>query len=109
MHHLMVCAACHGAEKAAALIARLAQALPEFTIGLVECMSGCTRPGALAFRADGKASYLFGDIDPDAGIGDIVAFAGAYHSAPDGWITDARRFGTLRHGAIARIPVAPER
>lgn len=109
MHHLMVCAACHGAEKAAALVERLAQALPEFSIGGVDCMSGCTRPGALAFRADGKASYLFGDIDPDGEIDDIVAFARAYHSMPDGWITDALRFGTLRHGAIARIPVAPER
>lgn len=108
MHHLMICASCHGAEQAAALIGRLAQALPDFSVGAAQCMSGCSRPGTLAFRADGKASYLFGDIDPAAAIDDIVVFARAYHAAPDGWITDALRFGTLRHGAIARIPVAPD-
>ncbi len=109
MHHLLVCASCHGADRAQVLIDRLAAALPQFEVGAVECMSGCQRPGTMAFRAEGKASYLFGDIDPDAAIDDILAFAKAFVDAPDGWITDARRFGALRTGAIARIPVALER
>ena len=108
MHQLLVCISCHGGEPARTLIGRLAAALPGFSIGGIACMSGCTRPCALAFRADGKASYLFGDIDPAAPIDDIVAFARAYQAQPDGWITDARSLGRLRIGAIARIPVRPE-
>lgn len=109
MHQLLVCASCHGTERAQFLVNQLAMALPDFDIGTVACMSGCTRPGTIAFCASGKASYLFGDIDPDAAVTDIVVFAHAYQAAPKGWITDAREFGALRTGAIARIPVAPER
>lgn len=104
---LIVCTSCHP-DKAQALIARLAQALPHYTIGGTTCMSGCTRPGTIAFRDDNKASYLFGDIDPDGSITDIITFAQLYASTPDGWIDDARSLGALRTKAIARIPVAPD-
>ena len=105
---LIVCTSCHPG-KAEALIARLARALPQFRVGGTTCMSGCTRPGTIAFRAENKASYLFGDIDPDGPITDIVTFARLYAEAPGGWIDDARSLGTLRTRAIARIPVAPDR
>lgn len=106
MPDLIVCTSCHP-DKAQALIARLAQALPHFTVGGTTCMSGCTRPGTIAFRGENKASYLFGDVDPDGPIADILIFARLYAMTPDGWIDDARSLGTLRTAAIARIPVAP--
>ena len=105
---LIVCTSCHPG-KADGLIARLARALPQFRVGGTTCMSGCTRPGTIAFRGPGKASYLFGDIDPDGSITDIVTFARLYAEAQGGWIDDARSLGTLRTAAIARIPVAPDR
>ena len=74
----------------------------------IDCMSGCTRPCTLAIRADGKASYLFGDIEPKRDIGDILATARAFHATADGWITDGHLCGRLRHCAIARIPVPPK-
>ena len=105
---LIVCTSCQPGT-AATLIARLALALPQFRVGGTTCMSGCTRTGTIAFRGPGKASYLFGDIDPDGSITDIVTFARLYAETPGGWIDDARSLGTLRTAAIARIPVAPDR
>lgn len=77
--------------------------LPSLTVIPVECMSGCTRPQTVAFRAPGKVAYLFGDIsteDSDA----LSNFATLYATSPDGTFPDARVLGGLRTKAIARIP-----
>ena len=72
-------------------------------IASTDCLSGCTRPSALAFRAPGKMAYLFGDLIADDLPG-LMAFAALYAASPDGRLADARPLGTLRHKAIARIP-----
>ncbi len=72
-------------------------------IALADCLSGCTRPSALAFRAPGKTAYLFGDLTP-ADLPDLITFARLYAAAPDGTFPDARPLGPLRTKAIARIP-----
>jgi len=74
-----------------------------YEVKLTDCMSGCTTPSTIAFRAAGKTAYLFGQITPDDLI-DLMAFAQAYQSSPDGTFADARVFGDLRHKALARIP-----
>jgi predicted metal-binding protein len=78
-------------------------ALPEYTVQMTECMSGCAKPSTIAFRASGKTAYLFGQITVDD-LPDLIAFATAYLSSPDGTFADARIFGALRHKALARIP-----
>ena len=74
-----------------------------FEVTVTECLSGCTRPATLAFRAPGKTAYLFGDLT-EADLPDLLTFARAYRASPDGNFADARPFGTLRHKAMARIP-----
>ncbi len=74
-----------------------------FAVQKTECMSGCTRPSTLAFRAEGKVAYLFGDLT-EADLGDLITFADAYKASTDGTFVDARLFGALRTKAIARIP-----
>jgi predicted metal-binding protein len=69
----------------------------------VECMSGCTRPSTIAFRAPGKTAYLFGDLTA-TDLPDLVTFAGLFAASPDGNLGDARQIGALRTKAIARIP-----
>ena len=69
----------------------------------VECMSGCARESAVAFRSPGKVAYLFGDL-AEADLADLLAFAGHYNASPDGAFVDARVLGPLRTKAIARIP-----
>lgn len=72
-------------------------------IAEVDCMSGCARPSAIAFRASQKTAYLFGEISSDD-LPDIVRFVELYTASPDGNFSDARPLGALRLKAIARIP-----
>ena len=72
-------------------------------VAQVDCMSGCTRPSTIAFRAAGKTAYLFGDITADD-LPDLITFAAAFAASVDGNFADARLLGELRTKAIARIP-----
>lgn len=74
-----------------------------FQIKVTECMSGCGRPSTVAFRAEGKTTYLFGDLT-EADLDEIRMFAAAYLASADGTFDDARIFGTLRTKAVGRIP-----
>lgn len=69
----------------------------------VDCMSGCTRGQTVAFRAEGKVAYLFGDLTA-ADLPDLQNFVDHYAVSLDGTFADARVLGDLRHKAIARIP-----
>lgn len=86
-----------------ALSSALAQAGLQATVSGVDCLSGCTRPSALAFRAPGKVAYLFGDLTA-ADLPDLLVFARAYQDSRDGTFADARFLGGLRTKALARIP-----
>lgn len=94
----------------ARLIVRLQQALLnrqsplDFAVSEINCMAGCDRPCALAYQADGKATYLFGDIDPDGSIDALVEFADQYAGLDDGWCRATERPRALLHKTIARIP-----
>ena len=100
-----VCASCPAGQTGFAdlLHRELSAAGIDCVIRTVDCMSSCTRPSTLAFRAEGKTAYLFGDTGPDD-LADIVAFAGLYYISPTGDLEDARLIGQLRFKAIARIP-----
>ncbi|MCF6445180.1 DUF1636 domain-containing protein [Nereida sp. MMG025] len=79
-------------------------AVQSFEVSAVACMAGCDRPCAVAYHATGKASYLFGDLDPETDIPDMVRFAGDYAAMDDGWCASVDRPGKLRTSTIARIP-----
>lgn len=98
-----ICASCPaGREGLAGLVRNRLQPLG-VTVRETDCMSGCTRPATLAFRAPGKTAYLFGDITEDDLPG-IETFARHYLASADGTFPDARVLGGLRLKAIARIP-----
>ena len=103
--NITLCVSC--AKGAAGLADRLASALAAngtpASIAMTDCMSGCTRPSTVAFRAPGKTAYLFGDITA-ADLPDLVTFATLYAASTDGNFADARPLGALREKAIARIP-----
>ena len=104
-HKISVCRTCRAGQDELAQV--LAKALDgtglAYAVSETECMSGCTRPSTVAFRAAGKTAYLFGDIT-EADLPDLVSFARLYLAAPDGNLADARSLGDLRLKAIARIP-----
>ena len=96
-----LCATC--ALGQAGFAAPLDAALPGATLTTVACMSGCTRPSTIAFRAPGKTAYLFGEITA-ADLPLLQRFHDLYAQSPDGNFDDARVLGDLRLKAIARIP-----
>ena len=106
-HRIVVCSTCDGADGksfAARLRAALAERSMDFAVQDHDCMSNCARPLSVAFSAKGKATYLFGDIDPAIDLSDTLAFAALYAGSHDGWIEDACPAGRLRHCLIGRVP-----
>ena len=104
-HRAIICRSCPAGRDglAEALATAFDGAGLGFDIAETDCMSGCSRPSTLAFRAPGKTAYLFGDISADD-LPDLITFARLYLETPDGNLEDARLLGDLRLKAIARIP-----
>ena len=99
---LYVCTLCNLGREGFADTLR--EAMPvDVEVLKIACMSGCTRDQTIAFRADGKTAYLFGDITADD-LPDLQTFARLYAASADGNFADARVLGSLRTKAIARIP-----
>ena len=77
---------------------------PGTTVETTDCMNVCGRPVTVAFRAEGKAAYIFAGVDPEKQGEDLAAFARLYAQAEGGIIEDARPCGDLRFCLIGRIP-----
>ncbi|MCJ8311162.1 MAG: DUF1636 domain-containing protein [Rhizobiaceae bacterium] len=117
-HRITICTSCRhkGKEcrpgyelinKLRQAIADAGAAIPEdFQISGVACMAGCDRPCTVAYHGSKKATYLFGDIDPETDIEDLVNFAQQYAYLHDGWCSSVDRPGKLRKSTLARIPAA---
>ncbi len=104
-HRVIICRTCRAGQGglAVALTTALDRAGLAYAVDETDCMSGCTRPSTVAFRAEGKTAYLFADISA-ADLPDLVIFARMYLDSGDGNLADARPLGELRLKAIARIP-----
>ena len=76
----------------------------DFDVAGVACMAGCERPCAVAYHGTGKATYLFGDMDPAEDVGDLLTFANHYAALDDGWCSSLDRPGKLRTSTLARVP-----
>ncbi|AVL54823.1 DUF1636 domain-containing protein [Roseobacter denitrificans] len=117
-HRITICTSCRhkgtDCKPGYELIARLRAAIAaagdsvsgEFEISGVACMAGCDRPCTVAYHGTRKATYLFGDIEADADIADLVRFARDYALLEDGWCSSVDRPGKLRKTTLARVPAA---
>ena len=105
-HHMILCRSCAPGHDGLAKALGVALTGLDISLSQTECMSGCTRPVTVAFRASGKTAYLFGDLGQQD-VADLTQFARLYLQSPDGNFADARLLGGLRSKAIARIPDAP--
>ncbi|MEL6678571.1 MAG: DUF1636 domain-containing protein [Pseudomonadota bacterium] len=115
-HTITVCLSCRGkcgkARPGHDLITRLREAMARaegdlsaaFDVTGVACMAGCERPCTVAYHGPRKATYLFGDITPEADVEDLIAFAHQYAELPDGWCASVDRPGKLRRSTLARVP-----
>ncbi|MEM8979780.1 MAG: DUF1636 domain-containing protein [Pseudomonadota bacterium] len=115
-HQITICTSCRhkGSEHRPGpeLIARLSKALHQgrdrglapFEVAGVACMAGCDHPCTVSYQAPEKATYLFGNIDSETDIDDLVAFAQQYSALEDGWCSSTTRPGKLRTATLARVP-----
>ena len=117
-HRITICTSCRhkgtDCRPGYELIDKLRRAIeaagdtvPEtFEVSGVACMAGCDRPCTVAYHGTRKATYLFGDIDPETDIEDLVTFANQYSYLNDGWCSSVDRPGKLRRSTLARVPAA---
>ena len=116
-HQILVCQSCRHKdspcrpglallEKLRAAVAEVKNLAEDFEISGTACMAGCDRPCTVAWRATGKATWLFGDIDPDVDVDMLVSFANLYQRLEDGLCRAADRPGKLATATLARIPAA---
>ena len=117
-HAVTVCTDCRVTGSACkpglALLARLGESLDrlgvgpdvDFSIQGTACMAGCRRHCTIAFQASGKATYLFGGIEPDADVDALVDFARLYAQREDGMTREAERPRSLAGKVLARVPAA---
>lgn len=117
-HRISVCISCRheGSEcrPGLKLVQRLQSALDnahavagaQFQVSGIACMAGCSRPCTVAYHASHKATYLFGDIDPDENIDDLLLFAKQYAGLSDGWCSSTSRPIGLKDKTLARVPAS---
>ena len=75
-----------------------------YKIESVECLSVCKRPCTIAFSAQDKWTYVYGDFTADDSAEQILACAAQYQAANDGLIPWKERPDALKKGVIARLP-----
>ncbi|TDL74940.1 DUF1636 domain-containing protein [Palleronia sediminis] len=80
--------------------------LPEgVRLRAVECLSACSRGCSLTLTGGpGRWSYVYGDLDPETDIPEILRGAAAYAATRDGIVPWRDRPTIFRKQSIARIP-----
>jgi predicted metal-binding protein len=106
---LLVCITCKsdegpmGSSLFEALGARLA-AEPDIALIAVECLSVCKRPCTVALAAQGKWTYVVGDLRRESHLEDILSAARRYAASPEGIVPWRERPLSFRKGVVSRTP-----
>ena len=83
----------------------------QFPLKPVACMSACNRSCTVSFVANGKFTYLFGDLPSNAEklietSQAILDCANLYYQKADGLLSWNERPEPLKKGILAKIPPA---
>jgi predicted metal-binding protein len=76
------------------------------TVRAVQCLGVCKRPGTVAVTAPDRYTFIFGDLQGEAGATAIAAFVKSYAKAHFGLVPWRERAESIRRGLVARIPPA---
>jgi predicted metal-binding protein len=98
-----------GQALAEALAERLTAKGSTIPVLPVECLAVCKRPCTIALSADGKWTYLIGDLDTETHLDEIVGAAEAYAASANGIVPWKERPRSFRKGVVARVPPLPAR
>ena len=72
----------------------------------VRCMSQCKRPCIVSISAQGRFTYMFGDLDPENldHIEALLELTARYKVVPEGFLTRDERPKPLRASILGRLP-----
>lgn len=73
----------------------------------VECLSNCKSGCSVALNGEGKWGYVYGHLDPETSVEDILNLARAYRQSENGIVPWRERPEGIRRNVIARIPPLP--
>lgn len=73
----------------------------------VECLSVCKRPCTIALAAEGKWTYVIGDLDAGLHLDEIVSGAEKFAASANGIVPWKERPASFRKGVVARVPPLP--
>ena len=79
---------------------------PDVAIRAVQCLGVCKRPTTAAVSGPDRYTFVFADLQPEAGANALRDFAASYLRAEYGLVPWRERATVLRRGMIARIPPA---
>ncbi len=115
---LTVCTTCRRADvdpdaprPGSVMLAALTEAgMPEgVTLRGVECLSACTRGCAMALTGGpARWTYIYGDMDPDVHVPEILDGIAAYAQTSDGLVPWRARPVAFRKQTVARVPPLPQ-
>jgi predicted metal-binding protein len=106
---LLVCVTCKSDEgpMGVGLFEALSERLcaePDILLKAVECLSVCKRPCTVALAAQGKWTYVVGDLASESHLEDIVVAARLYAASPEGIVPWRERPLSFRKGVVSRTP-----
>ena len=96
-----------GARLAAAVIRLIEKTkASEFELRGVRCMSQYKRSCIASICANGRFTYVFGDLDPETPdhLDAMIMLSRLYLEAPEGFLSRAERPEPLRASILGRLP-----
>jgi predicted metal-binding protein len=92
-----------GADFLDAMRARLVERGLPFRAEAVECLAVCKRPTTIALAAEGKWTYVIGDIDAQS-IDEAIDAAQRFAESENGIVAWKDRPACFKKGVISRTP-----
>ncbi|MGE4529335.1 MAG: DUF1636 domain-containing protein [Rhodospirillaceae bacterium] len=75
----------------------------DFAVEPSRCMGACGTACVVAFRAPGKISWVFGNLNPRFSVPSLLEFAEKYRADPQGSVPYDDRPADLAAGLVARL------
>lgn len=82
------------------------QTTPKMQIRGVHCMSQCKRPCIASLSAQGRFTYIFGDLDPEEGayVEALFELVSLYKTTAEGFLERKDRPESLQANILGRLP-----
>ena len=114
--HVHICATCRseaepdhtiGQRLRHEITAALGEDHPDIIVSMVECLSVCKTPGAVAISGAGRWTYVYAGLDAAIDAAPLADGLIKYAATEDGLVPWRQRPDVMKRKVIARIPALP--